>query len=199
MKRKSIILIAAALLMGSSTILLSSCGKKSGKDAATDHPVVADADLDPIDYEHGANAITPDQLNEIIMMPDDLTPGQAAGALLMLSDRISGLGGTKRVENMRNFVDLYGIMIDIHGDNMRTALQRLKKNTGIDLETIYADYTSMLKVGDEAGASDPDEVQATISTVNDEIESEDGDQNASEANPEAAAATNQPQSVPAGE
>lgn len=198
MKSKSFILIAAALFLGGSSIFMSSC-RKSADDTVVEHPDVDDADIDPVDFQHGANAISVQQLDQLILMPDDLTPGQAVGALKMLDDQIRGSQGAKRDETMRKFVDLYGIMLDIHGDNMRKAFKRLKERSGVDLETIYGDYSTTLIVGDEAGGGDMEEEmpQAEISTVNDQPSEQSADQPAAEPKPESSSAPSEPQSTSA--
>lgn len=168
MKKRILNIFAAAILIGGTSFAISSCRSNSTEETV-EHPDVADADLDPVDLEHGANAVSAEQLEEIILNPDDMTPGKAVGALKMLNTQISEATGPKREEIMRKFVDLYGIVLEIHGDNLRTAMNRLKKSSGIDIEAIYADYSTTLKVGDEVGGGDAEDTEtpkADITTVN---------------------------------
>lgn len=155
MKTKLLSIFAAAVMISATTFTITSCRSSSSGDNI-ERPDVNDKDLDPVDYENGANALSIEQLNELIMNADDLTPGQAVGALKMLNTQVNKSEGAKRDETMRQFVDLYGILLDIHGDNMKKAIKRLKDKSGVDLETIYADFAATLNVGDETGGGTED-------------------------------------------
>lgn len=178
MNKKALNIMATACLIASTSFAVSSCRHNSSEETI-ERPDVDEKDLDPVDLENGTDAITIEQLNELILNPDDLTPGKAVGALKMLHGQIGQSEGARREETMRKFVDLYGILMDIHGDNLRTSIRRLKSNSGVDLETIYADYAATLNVGDEIGgdaAEDAAETpQAEITTVNDQESADEAD------------------------
>ncbi|MCM1292921.1 MAG: hypothetical protein NC111_03490 [Bacteroides sp.] len=165
MKRLFIILSAITLVFSN-----FSCSS-SNSDGSESTANASSKETDPVDYERGPEQITAGQLDQLILSPDDLTPGQAAGALKMLSTIIGQTSGTPREETMRKFVDLYGIMLDIHGDNMYEAFDKMKRTFGVDIQNLYADYSTTLKVGDDTGAGDPEEAQeseeTTITTAGD--------------------------------
>ncbi len=170
MKKIHILFIACAMALP-----MVSCNSKSESDTVT--ATESSSDTDPVDFNSGDRMISPKQLDELILNPDDLTSGEAVGALYYLHTLIQqSTNGVKRDETMRKFVDLYGIVMDINSDNIHTAIRKLQSAKGVDLQSIYEDYRTTLQVGDEVapGADELDEnaADATITTVNDETEQE---------------------------
>ena len=169
MKLTKILCIAA-----SAAVLATSCGSKNNTDESVEY-TVASGDILPVGYQNGPDRITPEQLHELILMPDDLTPGQAVGALNYLNTLIQSATGNQRDVLMREFVDFYGIVAEAHPDEVRDAIQKLKKRSGIDLKTIFDDYSLTLRVGDDDGTGDPEAEQTapkpdTVATPNAETE-----------------------------
>lgn len=165
---KKIHFIFIACLMA---LLTASCSSKNESDTVTVSE--SSSDTDPVDFNSGDRMISPKQLDELILNPDDLTSGEAVGALYYLHTLIQkSTNEVKRDETMRKFVDLYGIVMDINSDNIHTAIRKLQSAKGVDLQSIYEDYRTTLQVGDEIapGADELEEnaADATITTVNDE-------------------------------
>lgn len=156
---------------------LSACGSKNNTDAdanynGTNGPA-------PVDLRNGPEAVTPEQLDEMILYADDLDAGHAVGALDYLRILAGEARGKAREVIMRKYVDLYGIVLDNHGDDLRGSINQLRDATGIDLKTVYDDFASTLRVGDQDGAGSPEEAlrlqadSAKITTVNDDTQSTD--------------------------
>lgn len=166
MKKINILFIACLMALPT-----ASCGSKSESDTVTVSE--SSSDTDPVDFNSGNRMISPKQLDELILNPDDLTSGEAVGALYYLHTLIQeSTSGVKRDETMRKFVDLYGIVMDINSNNIHTAIRKLQSTKGVDLQSIYEDYRTTLQVGDDVapGADELEEnaADATITTVNDE-------------------------------
>lgn len=158
MKFLKILCIAAV-----ASLLTTACGSKNNSDGNVDYSA-SSADIDPVDFQHGTDKITAEQLHELILTPDDLKPGQAIGALNYLNTLILQASGQKKDELMREFVDLYGIVAEAHPDDIAESVQRLKNRSGIDLKAIFEDYSLTLRVGDNDGSKNPNEEDITFKT-----------------------------------
>ena len=139
-----------------SILSLTACGNKNNGESDTSYTSANGPE--PINYREGPDAVSPEQLDEMILMADDLGPAEATGALDYLHALAEEKSGKAREVIMRKFVDLYGIALDNHGDQLRGSINRLYGRTGVDLKAVYEDYSSTLRVGDNDGAGNPDEV-----------------------------------------
>lgn len=153
-------------------LFFTSCGNKNAETADVDY--TATNGPAPVDLQNGPNAITPEQLDELILNADDLEAGEAVGALDYLRSLAEAARGKNREIIMRKFVDLYGIALDNHSDNLRGSINQLRGKTGVDLRAVYEDFSSTLRVGDQDGAGSPEEANkiaadsAEITTANDD-------------------------------
>lgn len=151
--------------LASAAILLAACSRGNGADGS--EVAASNSDTNPVDLEA---LYTPNQLDSITNYPDDMTAGEAAGALKYLYHAVTSSSGNARAIAMRKFSDFYGIVYGNHGSTLLEALSRLNDKEGLDLKAIYDDYTNTLSVGDEAGGVNSDEVKVdTIRTFGDTI------------------------------
>ncbi len=163
--------LTITLMIAVAAFCLTSCGHRNSESADVDYS--ATNGPAPVDYQSGPDAITPEQLDELILNADDLGAGEAAGALDYLRVLAENARGKAREEIMRKFVDLYGIVLDNHGDELRGSLNQLRGKTGVDIKEVYDDFSATLRVGDQDGAGNPDEAKkveadsAEITTAND--------------------------------
>lgn len=138
--------VAAILATG-----MTACGSKdtSSNDDWSD----ASAETDPVDFEHGSRMLSAAKMDSITNFPDEMTSGEAAGALVYLYHKTEKATGRKRLESMRKFNDFFNIVLDNHGDDMRASIAKLRQHHGIDLQKIYEDYAGILAMGDEDGSA----------------------------------------------
>lgn len=159
--------LGAALL----TLAAAACGTNNDNGTDTATADVTRRTTDPVDFEHGDRHLTPQQLDSLVNHPDDLTPGEAAGALKHLYNRVNQTSGTKREVAMRNFKDFYDIMIENHGNDFRAAIEKYRRSDTLDFAKIYDDYATVLIVGDDTygGISADDLKTDTIKTYQDSL------------------------------
>lgn len=152
----------ACILLGA-----SACGNRSkNDDGAT--LVVSGGGTDPVDFEHGATKIPPARLDSLINFPDEMSAGEAVGALEYIYHKVQRARGTKRMVLMRQFKDFYDISLGNHGSDLRAAIEKLRRSDTLDLAVAYDDFANVLVVGDEAGGDDGMTVVAdTIRTYGD--------------------------------
>lgn len=140
------LIIAAALTAG-----LMSCGSKDS--SSDDSWADSSSETDPVDFEHGSRMLSAAKMDSITNFPDEMTAGEAAGALVYLHHATEKATGRKRLESMRKFNDFFNIVLDNHGDNLRASIAKLRQHNGIDLQKIYEDYAGALAMGDEDGSA----------------------------------------------
>lgn len=145
-----------------------SCGSDNGSSAAA---VQNNPATDPVDLEKGDRHLTPAQIDSLVNYPDDLTPGEGVGALKHLYHRAMESSGRRRDEAMRRFKDFYDIMLEIHGNDFRAALEKYRRTDTLDLPGTYDSFKGILITGDDiTGGVGADEVKAdTIKTYTDSL------------------------------
>lgn len=132
-------------------VCLTACG--GGNDSQTEEttPQFNEEEMAIVDYAHGANHLTPRQLDSLANNGvDDFTPGQGVGVLLYYNELCSGYSGRRRTETMRMFKDVYDIVLENDGEAFREAVRRAKQSTGVDLSAVYDKYRQELTGFDEA-------------------------------------------------
>ncbi len=156
--------ITLMLIAAGALTLSSSCG--SNDNAATEQVQVADpVATDPVDYDFGSQKLSKSQMDSLSNHPDEMSASEAAGALVYLYRSVEQSSGTKRLIAIRKFMDFYNIVLDNHGNDLRSSLAKVKKKQDIDLAKVYEEYASAMSGGDEGGATVADIKVDTIRTV----------------------------------
>lgn len=155
------------LLLAGAAISFTGCG--SSDSSTGDESGSTVSETDPVDFEHGSHMLSIAQLDSITNYPDDMTAGEAAGALVYLHHSVEKSSGTKRLVAMRKFNDFFNIVLDNHGDDLRASVAKIRQRYNIDLQKIYEDYATTLAMGDEEGSGADDQSQKvdTIKTFSD--------------------------------
>lgn len=162
MKIKNILSVSLVAVV----VFLSSCGRANDETTAVVDTISSEAvDTDPVDYDFGDKKIDKSKMDSITNHPDEMSPGEAAGALVYLYHSVERASGTSRVIAMRKFMDFYNIVLDNHGDDLRSSIAKVSKKQNINISRIYEEYAAALSHGDEGGASIDDVKVDTIRTV----------------------------------
>lgn len=159
-------------MIAAATAALTACGGKNDTDNVTVD--VTSEEIEPVDFEHGAHTLSVAQLDSMTNYPDDMTPGEAVGALEYMHHLTQKSNGTRRLVLMRKYKDFYDIVLGNYGDEFRKAIGKLQSQDSLDLSRIYDDYANVLSTGDDvAGGIGADEVKAdTIKTFGDTVSTE---------------------------
>lgn len=159
--------LLTTLLLAGAAISFTGCGSSDSSTGDDSGSTVSETD--PVDFEHGSRMLSIAQLDSITNYPDDMTAGEAAGALVYLHHSVEKSSGTKRLVAMRKFNDFFNIVLDNHGDDLRASVAKIRQRYNIDLQKIYEDYATTLAMGDEEGSGADDQSQKvdTIKTFSD--------------------------------
>lgn len=164
MKIAKIALISLAVSVGTA---FYACGSSEDNSTTVEETtVVAEEDeTEPVDFDHGEQKMNKSQMDSITNHPDEMSAGEATGALLYLYRSVEKSSGSTRMIAMRKFIDFYNIVLSNHGNDLRSSIKKVNKKENIDLSKIYETYAAMLSSGDEGGASVNDVKVDTIRTV----------------------------------
>lgn len=166
MKIKNIAFITIAAVTLSFSSCSSSDSNASAEGASTDTVGVEEAD-----YDFGAQKYSKAQMDSLTNHPDDMSANEAAGALVYLYNSVQNSTGNRHLVAKRKFMDFYNIVLENHGDDLRSSIKKVNKSQGIDLAKIYEEYAAVMSSGDEGGATISDIKVDTIRTIMDNITS----------------------------
>lgn len=151
-------------ILASIAVAVTSCGSNEGNESnqslAEDGAITELVELDFNDPK-----LTKAQKDSLTNHPDEMTADEAASALVYLYQSVEQSSGAKRLVAVRKFMDFYNIVLDNHGDDLRSSLAKVKKKQDIDIAKIYEIYAPSMSSGDEGGATIDDVKVDTIRTV----------------------------------
>lgn len=151
-------------ILASIAVAVTSCGSNEGNESnqslAEDGAITELVELDFNDPK-----LTKVQKDSLTNHPDEMTADEAASALVYLYQSVEQSSGAKRLVAVRKFMDFYNIVLDNHGDDLRSSLAKVKKKQDIDIAKIYEIYAPSMSSGDEGGATIDDVKVDTIRTV----------------------------------
>lgn len=140
--------LAGAILSGS---VLWGCGSNSSDGASTTEIDSSSRQTDPVDYS--ALNLTDKQIDSIaVYRLDFLSPGEGVGLLYYyygVADRSKSVTESDQVK--RKFKDIYDILSGIHGSNFVAAIEKLTKQRGVNLTTVYEKYSGQFENADDGG------------------------------------------------
>lgn len=151
-------------ILASIAVAVTSCGSNEGNES--NQGMVEDGvTTELVELDFNDPKLTKAQKDSLTNHPDEMTADEAASALVYLYQSVEQSSGAKRLVAVRKFMDFYNIVLDNHGDDLRSSLAKVKKKQDIDIAKIYEIYAPSMSSGDEGGATIDDVKVDTIRTV----------------------------------
>lgn len=151
-------------ILASIAVAVTSCGSNEGNES--NQSLTEDGAItELVELDFNDPKLTKAQKDSLTNHPDEMTADEAASALVYLYQSVEQSSGAKRLVAVRKFMDFYNIVLDNHGDDLRSSLAKVKKKQDIDIAKIYEIYAPSMSSGDEGGATIDDVKVDTIRTV----------------------------------
>ena len=151
-------------ILASIAVAVTSCGSNEGNES--NQRLAEDVAINElVELDFNDPKLTKAQKDSLTNHPDEMTADEAASALVYLYQSVEQSSGAKRLVAVRKFMDFYNIVLDNHGDDLRSSLAKVKKKQDIDIAKIYEIYAPSMSSGDEGGATIDDVKVDTIRTV----------------------------------
>ena len=151
-------------ILASIAVAVTSCGSNEGNES--NQSLAEDGAINElVELDFNDPKFTKAQKDSLTNHPDEMTADEAASALVYLYQSVEQSSGAKRLVAVRKFMDFYNIVLDNHGDDLRSSLAKVKKKQDIDIAKIYEIYAPSMSSGDEGGATIDDVKVDTIRTV----------------------------------